>query len=190
MLTAAELSFLEAKKIPLERTFDATGLPKPAYQAQMRANDLWVAYGTTPCRRYGHRLRTRAGHCLQCNPMNLSFQKRHNAAGMVYVAYSGAVRLVKIGVGESAHRRVALLNEEQYAGASDWSLRHVEHVQAMGSLESELHALLRFWRKPARYRKEGKWITSREVFRVPLRTAIAFTTHFAEVARNGASSDE
>jgi len=40
----------------------------------------------TPCAKAGHRLATRAGHCVQCDPKKLAFQQRHSESGYVYIA--------------------------------------------------------------------------------------------------------
>jgi hypothetical protein len=39
--------------------------------------------GRGTCGTMGHRLRTRAGHCIQCNPKNIGFQRREDTPGYV-----------------------------------------------------------------------------------------------------------
>ncbi len=72
-LNKQEINFLIEMEVPLEKTFDATEYSAAYYKSIMRRQDLWGAYGVTPCSAFGHQLRTRAGHCLQCNTSTISY---------------------------------------------------------------------------------------------------------------------
>jgi hypothetical protein len=65
------------------------------WKQQMKGLGKLVAFGVYPCAAKGHTLRTRAGHCIQCNTANLSYLKRMNESADVYVAWSKGSKLVK-----------------------------------------------------------------------------------------------
>ncbi|MCK1636498.1 hypothetical protein IVA95_02555 [Bradyrhizobium sp. 157] len=57
------------------------------------------------CRSMGHRLRTRVGHCIQCKPTNIAFQRREDTPGYVYIAGSLSGRVIKIGTTGDLNQR-------------------------------------------------------------------------------------
>jgi hypothetical protein len=93
-LTNSERVFLYAHDIPGSLLFDVSGLRRVDYVEIMQQRDLLFAYNAKPCQAAGHRLRTRAGHCIVCRPAAIAFIKRYVNPGTVYVAYSPASRLV------------------------------------------------------------------------------------------------
>jgi hypothetical protein len=103
-LTTEQLAFLESQFVPLSRTFDASGMTRREYQDEMKSLDLIVAYGVSACKARGHTLRTRAGHCCQCNTAALAFLLRFEDRGEVYVASSAKQGLTKIGVAKRPYR--------------------------------------------------------------------------------------
>ena len=109
-LTVDEIRFLQGAGVPLSRVFDASGLSNQQYKFAMRSLGMWIAYGVTACQAAGHTLRTRAGHCAQCSPENISYLRRHDEAGEVYVAHSATMNLVKVGLSQDVHQRVGQLN--------------------------------------------------------------------------------
>src|SRR6202161_4571783 len=96
-LTKEQLDFLYKHEVPLSRVGDATGMRTAEYQKCMKELDLWLAIGVRACKSAGHTLRTRAGHCAQCNTANLAFLRRYEDKGTVYVAQSHAIALTKVG---------------------------------------------------------------------------------------------
>ncbi len=76
-LTDEQLLFITEHKIPVEKVFDATGLKKSDYSEIMKSSDKWLAIGTIPCAKFNHTMRTRSGHCVQCNPAAINFFLRH-----------------------------------------------------------------------------------------------------------------
>ena len=164
-LTQAQLEFLKHNGIPLSRVFDATGLSTGAYKVRMKALELWVAYGVSPCSAAAHTLRTRAGHCVQCNPANLSYLRRHDEPGQVYVAESSAVgRLVKVGTSACAKDRIGQLNIYEYGGRSDWECQFVVSVAKAGRVESIVQQKLERYSAKGTYYKNGNYIECRELF--------------------------
>src|SRR5678815_3361408 len=96
-LTAEQIDFLLLQRVPPSQVFDATGMRKSDYAAAMKAGGFNFAFGTVPCGRAGHTLRTRAGHCIQCDTSKVAYQMRHHLPGYVYLAGSHGTGLLKIG---------------------------------------------------------------------------------------------
>ena len=95
-LTKSQLAFIQRMQLDSYSLFDASGLRARDWKLQMKELGKLVAFGVTPCSAGGHSLRTRAGHCLQCNTANLSFLKRMSDRGEVYVAWSSGAKIAKI----------------------------------------------------------------------------------------------
>ena len=173
-LNPDEIEFLTRHSIPPSSLFNATGKTKPIYQAQMRIEECDIAYGAAPCLKSGHRLRTRAGHCIQCNPANLSYQLRHNRSGEVYVAESiDGGRIVKVGSSESSATRISGLISERYAGRSDWTRTYYFGVNNMGLVELQVHAaLLEYAIIDKYYLKDEQKTLCREIFSCSTEMAI------------------
>ena len=74
-ITKEQLKFLETQKISLDKIFDATGLSKTEYHKSMKEMDKIIAIGVTPCAKFSHSMRTRNGHCVQCNTATIAFRK-------------------------------------------------------------------------------------------------------------------
>lgn len=83
----------------------------------------------------GHRIRTRAGHCAQCNPTNIAFTARETSSGNVYIAGSLSGRVIKIGMTTDIARRQRQLRAQQYGGFSDWRVLFDVHVNDAGAVE-------------------------------------------------------
>jgi hypothetical protein len=172
-LNRDQLAFLKRHKIPADRVFNATGMPTAAYKAEMKLLEAWVAFGVTPCSEVGHTLRTRAGHCVQCSPANLSYLMRYDKPGDIYIAVSARGSLVKVGTSECAEYRVLQLNSYCYGSQSDWDLRFQDRVANAGRVEAEAHARLAAYPAFGAYWKNGGVIQSREIFSCSYRVAVA-----------------
>ena len=122
ILTDEELRFLGSQNILTSKVFDAEGMPKWLYRVLMKEAGVPFACRTTPCRKGNHRLRTRSGHCIQCDTSKIAFMLRWHSAGYIYVAYSPFLELTKIGFSEDASARIATLNSIGYGGGNDWML--------------------------------------------------------------------
>jgi hypothetical protein len=77
-LTAEQIDFLNSHNISLDKVFDASGFSLSEYKVIMKDQGKQIAYNVAPCQQYGHTLRTRAGHCIQCNPAAIAFIKRND----------------------------------------------------------------------------------------------------------------
>src|SRR5258708_37936874 len=104
ILTDAEKRFLGWYGLGADDVYDARGMRGWLWKKRIREENKTVALGT-PCGNGGHRLRTRSGHCVQCDPKKLAFQARHSAEQYVYIAGSGCQKLIKGGACEARPQR-------------------------------------------------------------------------------------
>ena len=80
-LNKSQIEFLKSQNISEKMIFNAKGLKKSEYKGIMKLKRKIIAYNVTPCRENGHTLRTRSGHCVQCNTTRIGFQKRSDKIG-------------------------------------------------------------------------------------------------------------
>lgn len=95
----------------------------------------------------GHRLKTRSGHCIQCNTSRIAFQRRSSNKGVIYVAICGDY--CKVGVvddnfnnaEEAIHQRELRLNlEGGYGGMTGWKIVAWTPINnEVGKLEERIH---------------------------------------------------
>ncbi|WP_421405095.1 hypothetical protein [Agrobacterium fabrum] len=115
MLTQDELEFLRTQGLSATDVYDGRGQSSAAWKAGVRSAGKTVVLGS-PCSSKGHRLRTRSGHCAQCDTAKLSYQKRHNTEGYIYIAGSKAARLLKVGTCVDIEQRRRNLRNQMYGG--------------------------------------------------------------------------
>lgn len=174
LLSDEQLSFLARHGISEDEVLDASGMPNKAWKAEMKAKGMRVAVGVTPCQKGGHQIRARSGHCVVCNPAQLAFNSRAYKPGRIYLLESGSKDLLKVGVTTDMYGRLANLNSQRYAGASDWRILAKSNVlKAAGRLEKSIQDLLE------RHRVHGlssdgsrDFQPSRECFRCPKSVAL------------------
>jgi hypothetical protein len=166
-LSRVEADFLVRHSIPDAWVFDAKGMPRSIYRELMRASGHILATGVTPCRAAGHRLRTRAGHCVVCKPVNLLFLLRYHIPMDVYVARSFDLELAKIGVADDAAERIRSLNKEGYAGGYDWELYDSIHCRNAARVEGAVAVQFRESQRPIHWIKHGLPATAIEIFDEP-----------------------
>jgi hypothetical protein len=141
-LSSDELEFLKAKRVPLSKVFDAYGMGKSEYHDAMKPLGAWIAFNVTACGKGGHKMRTRAGHCVQCDPAKISFIARNDKSAQVYVAHSPRRHYTKVGSAEDATVRVKSLNTHQYGQIDDWQLFYCASCEQAGEVEFRTHSLL------------------------------------------------
>lgn len=165
-LSRDQIEFLAKHGVPEKNVFNATAMSTRVYKQRMGEGDYDIAYGTIPCDKGGHTLRTSSGHCIQCDAVKLSFLLRHRRSGEVYVTESIiGTRIIKVGSGKSSVDRISGLNSEQYAGRHDWTMKYHYGVKNMGLVESKVHAALsKFAITDKYYLKDGGKIYCREIF--------------------------
>ena len=164
-LTPEQLAFLRNHGIPLSAVFDASGMRKLAYQEVMRELGKSFAYGVTPCSRRLHTLRTRAGHCIQCDHSKIAYMLRFDATAFIYIAGSASGKLLKVGTSGDIHERRGMLNAYRYGGQGDWQMLAFAKCPAAGRVEFGVHAKLGRFQVPGGYRQGGKERTCYELFR-------------------------
>jgi len=171
-LTDDELAFLKAQELNPKDVFDWRGIPSRLRRAAIAQAGAELALGAT-CKN-GHRLRTRSGHCVQCDTSKLAYQKRHRKNGYVYVAHSGSLQGVKVGFSTDDSAREGKINFDAYGGASDWNVVFRIRAAEGGRLEQETHVLLSRYRRDVEYNKDGSRQQARETFDCsPLRAVDA-----------------
>lgn len=120
LLSANEISFLSRHGYNAADVYDGRYQSKDrrAAAAKEAGKHLVLAgvIGRRDCRTQGHRLRTRSGHCIQCNPINIAFQRREDEPGYVYIAGSLSGRVVKIGTTGNLNQRENQMRAEGYGG--------------------------------------------------------------------------
>jgi len=165
-LTNDEKSFLAVRGLTERDVFDAKGLSRSQYETEMRDRNLLVAINVTPCRKHGHRIRTRAGHCVQCFPASLRYLKRYNSEGYVYLAHSMRRGLIKVGMTRDIAVRQASLLKTKYGGVSDWKIFDSKFFdEDAGVAENVLHMALRKFAVPGMEYMNGDVLREgREVF--------------------------
>ena len=121
-LTHKQIEFLKSQGISPSQVFDASTVStKTERESRMTALELYFYYGGAECRKGGHTLRTKAGHCIQCDHSKIAYQLRSSAAGYVYLAFSKNKKLSKVGFTKNhPSERIGLLVKESYANADDW----------------------------------------------------------------------
>ena len=82
-LTNDQKAFLKRLDVPFWRVFDAAGIRRKDFMLEMAATDKWIAIGTNPCTKAGHTMKTRSGHCPQCDTKQLGFLTRFDEDGEV-----------------------------------------------------------------------------------------------------------
>ena len=163
-LDNSQIVFLKRHQISPGSVFDATGLGKKEYRRIMKSLGALVATGVTPCAAERHTLRTRSGHCIQCNPASITFQKRHAKRAYVYVSGSKNLRLLKVGYSEDVPSRIDTLNQLGYAGTNDWEALYWVNLDEAGRIELEAHSGLAEYASPTQYKRDGNTVDCLETF--------------------------
>lgn len=172
MPTKQEIAFLKAQRIPESLVFHGGSLPKRLYRPLMQELGAILITGASPCQAAGHTIRTRAGHCAQCDTARIAFQRRHSSPGFVYVAASPRLRLHKVGSTNNVSKRLGTLNHCGYGGTSDWGLIDQVYSNNAGQTEFNVHAQLEQFRHPVRYQRDGSWVECREIFKASATTIL------------------
>lgn len=169
-LTKDEKVFLEKHEISPQSVMEASGLSRKVYATLLKETGHLLAWGVTPCQKYGHRLRNAHGKCVMCHPSALAFSKRHYEPGYVYVAYSASLKRVKIGSTKNQDDRVSQLNMHNLGGFNDWTIHKSVYCVKAGQIESTVQKKLAKFQIDTLYgSKDG---CCRETFKCGLRTAI------------------
>lgn len=158
-----EINFLDEHSLSEDDVFDWRGLNSNDRKVAIKQSGKSIALGTM-CRKSGHRLKSRAGHCVQCDSSKLSFQSRKYIQSIIYAAYSKSRKYFKVGISRDLDARLRNLNSEHYGSASDWTLFMAVEVINAGDAETKIHRLLRPKSVSEEYKKNGKAQISKEIF--------------------------
>lgn len=172
MLTKEQSEFIQRQGISLSQVFDATGLKKSQYQMQMDALGMEVAIGVSPCREAGHTMRSKAGHCVQCKTHHLAFQRRYSEDGIVYIAESKKLDLIKVGTSKNLESRIKNLRSYAYGGANDWEVVYSVFVSTAARVELDVQQALINSNVARSYFKDGFQVDCQELFSCASKVAI------------------
>ncbi|MEX0595006.1 MAG: GIY-YIG nuclease family protein [Candidatus Paceibacterota bacterium] len=173
-LTQKQLDFLREHDVHLKYVFNADGMSKSEYRLIMKDLNKYIAFNVTPCRKSGHTLRTRGGHCCQCNTAHLAFQKRNDSAGISYIAGSLSGNIVKIGFTKAVEIRSESLNRTNYAGYDDWKILFALESKNAGRIETKANSLLRSYASSLDYEHDGHLQDTHETYRCSYSRAKEF----------------
>lgn len=170
LLTDSELSFLRRHDLTPDDVFDGRNWRTWYWkqEAERLGKPIVLA---TECGKAGHRLRTRAGHCAECDPKKLAFLRRHSSTGHVYIAGSLSGKLIKIGTCGDCEQRWKQLNAEHYGGYGDWQMLFFITVERAGELEHRARGKLRRHAVTSSYFKDGFSQEATELLRCSYKQA-------------------
>lgn len=170
-MTASQKAFFDRHGINLSQVFDAYGLRKSEYSRIMRSSGYYFAIRTSPCSAFGHTIRTRSGHCIQCKPENIAYFMRHHTPGQVYIAISKSGNMLKVGTAKDAFKRLDNINRDSYGGRSDWELKIITEIENSGNFEHLLHSRLRNYKLGGSFFTGNDWVSHYELFNCSLTVA-------------------
>jgi hypothetical protein len=154
--TSEELAFLRRHNFTEGDVHDGRRQGKRLREYYAREAGKVLILTSVRCRAMGHRIRTRAGHCAQCNPASIAFTARENSPGNVYIAGSLSGRLIKIGTTGDIAQRMRQLRAQQYGGFGDWSVLISIRVNDAGQVERGVSSQIRGKRVFNGYIKDGR----------------------------------
>lgn len=163
-LSEEQIRFLLSQNIPISHTFDASGYSKKDYSEIMKQEDLLVAYNTTPCKSFSHTLRSRHGHCIQCNTQALAFIRRYSENGIVYLLHSNAINKCKVGTCKNINERLRTLNSQRYGNANDWRLIEEFETENAARIEYNISKAIEKYRFETQYLRTGATIKCQEIY--------------------------
>jgi hypothetical protein len=174
-LTKQQETFLLSQGIHPSQLFDASSCANgDERKSIMDAAGLSFYFGGAACQAGGHTLRTKAGHCIQCDTSKIAFQLRSKAKGFVYLAYSSSKKLAKVGfTKDHPQDRATILRKDGYGNASDWDIKClVELTKDAGKTEFKIHSLLAPYQYATQYQKRtGLRVECKELFNCELEVA-------------------
>jgi hypothetical protein len=184
-LTDEEIVFLKMHKIDFSEIYDGRGERTGSWK--ISANDGrydFVLTGGRTCS-VGHRLKTRAGHCIQCKTSNISFIRRENSSAYVYLASAKNGNIIKIGCTRQIFNREKSLRSQAYGGYSDWELVSSFETENAGKIEREISYIFSGNKIYGDYRKNRLIVTADEMFEFDADFALEI---FKEIFHNYANA--
>jgi hypothetical protein len=171
MLTPEELRFLSSQGISPSDVFDGRYSQKKQAAEEAKKLGKRLVLGS-PCNNGGHRLRTRSGHCVQCDTKKIAYEGRYSKSGYVYIMGSISGRLIKIGTTTNLKSRLSSVGAEAYGGFADWELLMSVKVPEAGKVEqTAIHSLGRHGVK-RKYIKDNSPQTASELLECSFTQAL------------------
>lgn len=157
-----EIEFLLKHGVPYSEVFVAIGMMPKEYRPLMSKMGYFLACGVTQCKN-GHGLRNKHGHCVQCRPAVLEFERRYRQDQFVYIANAASKGLVKVGIAKDLTKRIVHLSA--YARATDWVLVTAKKCSNAARVEYNTHKALSAHKILVNYWQGSKPHASNEVFK-------------------------
>jgi hypothetical protein len=172
-LSKEQLNFLNSQRISTSLVFDASGFSTTERTVFMKHEEKYFYFGGALCKKAGHSLRTKAGHCIQCDTSKIAFMLRSSAEGFIYLAFSPSNKLIKIGYcKESPFDRAAQLQKDAYGNIKDWEVKQHKWLDInAGKIEFSIHTELERYQKLVTYPRNGQMVECREIFSCNLKFA-------------------
>lgn len=177
ILTEKEKAFIKEHNLSQSDFYDARGESVTLYHD--KAKKAGCAFVINSCQ-YGHRLKTRSGHCIECDPSRITFQKRDSGGGVVYIAING--KYTKVGMVDNKmnstkvaldKREYTLNSEGGYGGQTGWSqVKSWKLERNAGKVESEAHRILEKFKVEKSYIYSGNSRNAKELFVCSIQDAI------------------
>jgi T5orf172 domain len=161
-LTQSELLFLRSQNIDPDEVLDVRGQSSIYWKEKAKSGGYDFVLGSY-CRAGGHRLRTRAGHCIQCDTKKIAFIRRESKMSWVYMAVCEDKNVCKIGTTDDIYSRADSLSRECYGGYCDWVIVCAIMVANSGEIERNIHDIFRDQMIVGEYFKDGKYQSAREL---------------------------
>jgi len=172
-LTKDQKVFLKEFNISFDEVFDAKYYSSSEWKSFVKNSHYKVVISVTPCRDYGHVMRTKGGHCAMCNPRNLRFQARHNLENEIYVMFSPSTKLIKVGIAECSQTRKDSLNAMGYGTISDWEVQFWSRIAIAGKMENLVYQQFKKYHFPIQHDLENSNVAN-EIYNCSPKKVIKF----------------
>lgn len=178
ILWKSEKSFMSEYGIYISDIYDGRGEGKKERHDNAKKAGCYYVIG--PECREGHRLRTRCGHCIVCNPQRANFQVRYSNGGALYLATCGNYK--KIGIIECRtyslkktlnNRQRSLNSEGGYGGMDNWKISHYFRVgNRIGEKEHKIQQSLSNKKVYLPYVHNGEHRIAQELYKCSLHDCL------------------
>ncbi|OAF16639.1 hypothetical protein AYJ54_37800 [Bradyrhizobium centrolobii] len=170
-LTADELAFLLRQGLGPDDVLDVRRMTRSYWFQEIKRLNKTIALGSA-CKKGGHRLRSRKGHCVQCDSSKIAFAGRHDLTQYLYIAGSLRARLIKIGVCKDLRQRIRQICTERHGDARDWEVIYAVEIERAGEIEERVLSRLGHFAIHSHYWKNGSLQQSIELRRCSISQAL------------------
>jgi hypothetical protein len=184
VLGPAELAFLPRLGLTPDDVMDVRHLPDSVWKRRIREEGKQLALGAR-CGKGGHRLRTRSGHCVQCDIRKFVFGKVFSAEQYVYIAGSKSARVIKFGTSIDWRDRERQMRARQYGDIGDWKVLYAVKVRNAGAVEHAARRRLARLSIAASYWQDGVRQGASELLKCSFSRALAVLEEVTEHKKIG-----